>query len=251
MDNNFIPVADFVEPPKEARPYKLTVFRIDGSQETLTIKGPVQIADTVLAVKVEIPDFQSQLWAEFREKSGYQSNGWKLGAAEAFDFLAEKGLLKCDPASEQKDWLEKELDLIGRTCQVPRGYRQDIKWWFHNPDKSPEVPFDIKNQILTVKPVGHAGRVVCLPTGHTVAYSYARALYRILCGEEPYDYHVNQKRIKVREYLGHKRWSDVRTQPWSMSNGIMRLGCQRIPARAIIQLARREGWDGEIIAKYL
>ena len=250
--SNFIPVSEFVEPDKHQRPYKLTVFRNDGSTETIEVNHGISLVANVLAVKVEIQSAAQRYMSQFLEKTSLYGHH-RTGAQRMLNWLDEQGLLldnTAKPDVGDEDWLDVELDLIRCRYNVPRTFREDIRRWLADPDKFPELPFDIGNSILTVKVVP-GGRVVCLPTGHTVAYTYARALYRILCGTDPYDYHVNQNFIEVREYYGNKRWSSTKRKAWSMKNGELKIGCQTIPASAIESLARREGWDGKILNKYL
>lgn len=257
MSDNFIPIQEFLDnPPQEPdMPYKLTVFRMDGTQNEFFIdRGTKLSLAGVLAVKVKIESQAQRLLNRFFDEA--KSNGEHLlidqsSGARIFAKWAEaKGLFKGGAEDKDSDWLSKELNRISTLRKVPYSYRKDVTNWYENPEKYPEVPFDIGNSILTVKPVC-GGRVVVLPTGHTIAYTYARALFSILSGKDPYDYHVNQRNLDAREYTGRKRWSDVRRMKWSMTNGTLVVGCQRIPARAIEQLARREGWSGSIIAKYL
>ena len=254
--SKFVPISEY-QPPKYF-PANLTFIHSDGNFERVTFRGPedrVSFKEMPVAVKVEQASIGERVMNAFAASpEGRSIYGPQIDGIAKFAQWAEKeGYLVPLDEEEDPDFISKKVREIRHATakSLPTNLEQDVRNWFTNPEKYPEVPVDIGNRILTVKPLGNGCRVVCLPTGHTIAYTYARALFRILCGEEPYDYHVNQSSVKVREYYGNNQWSSVRWRNWSMKNGTLRLGCQRIPASAIRDLARREGWGGKIRNKYL
>tara|TARA_Y100001001_G_scaffold164642_1_gene197772 strand:- start:3347 stop:4111 length:765 start_codon:yes stop_codon:yes gene_type:complete len=249
----FVPLADYV--PPQNFPAKLTAILPDGSFEDFTLLtryDQYSFSGPVIAIRVEEPHLGQRMLNAFAEsEAGRTIYGPQIDAVAKFaKWAADRGYLQ-EPCEEEADPLKKELVRIHREYRrLPRTADTDIRNWFEKPDRYPEVPFNIGNSILTVKEVS-CGKVIVCPNGHTLAYSYARALYGILCGREPFDHRVNSRSVKARPFYGRDNWGNPRATRWSMKHGVLSVGCQRIPVHAIRQLARREGWDGEILNKYL
>lgn len=253
--SKFVPLGQYKAP--KFFPVKVTAILSDGSFEDCTMMhsgDDLQFSGEPVAIKVEQTSIDQRVLNAFAASpEGQTLWGAQIhGVSKFAKWAAEQGYLSDEKDVEGEDtYLDKEIAYITQKySNLPYSAAKDIRNWFENPDKYPEVQFDIRNELLTVKYVA-CGRVIVLPTGHTLAYSYARGLYGILCGQQPYDHHIHARSIKAREYYGRNSWDSPRRHTWSMRQGMLLIGCQRIPARAIQQLALREGWSGKILSKYL
>ena len=215
-------------------PYTITMLTESGDLKTQTISkhGDLDLRKAA-SVKVHKPERTHAIATEVVEHFGVYNPEKLKTVHRIVEFLDERGYLKVD-GQPQKEWLDQKMDELGiKYTNVRKGIRN----WFYDPDNYPEVNYDLDNKILTVKPVP-GGRVVVAPSGHTIAYSAAKEIYWAMIGSGmPYsDYPV------VGEYVGGQIRHN-RNHRLDVTKTGVGIGCQRVPRKAIEELAEREGWS--------
>lgn len=221
-------------------PYTITMMMEDGTfkEQTIRTRRDIDLRKAV-AVKLHKPSAIEVLAATTAAELGITNADRIVGLKTVLYHLLDKGLLKVDgqpSAPAGPDWLDRKMDQLG---VFMRTNRKAVRDWFENPAKYPECPYDLQNAILTVKPSGN-GRVVVLPTGHTIAYTTAREIYWKMLG---YNTGYCETRPTVGEYLGRR--SGIRytsTHRLTVDKNGASVGCQFVPREAIVELAQREGW---------
>lgn len=214
-------------------PFDITTLEEDGSLKTRKIRSRYELdLRSAVSVKIHKPDPVAFLMQTVRQETGVS----EATLTEVFRSLEKhKALVLPDAKVETKDWLDQKMNSLKIRYD---NQRKNLRNWFENPDQFPEVNFDFKNAILTVKEVV-GGRVVVTPTGHTIAYSKAKDIYKEMQAGGSYSSY-NGQRVSVGEYVG-SRIIHRKYRLTINSTGVS-VGCQTVPREAIIELAQREGW---------
>lgn len=230
MSNEYQKVTDSLLKSLEF-PLRADFFLTDGSFVNSTVHFPEQIDEKVVAMRVVEISFKEKLALELSKETP-TSYGT---AMTIIDYLEAGGYLKVD-GQPFKDWLDEKLDSLNINYGPTR---KSIRNWFEDPEKCREAPALKANEILAVKQVP-GGRVVVSPAGHTLAYSMAKRIYMEMQGkvlENPVPVHV-----AAREYYGGRVGRMGHFLVSHQYSGV-RIGCQKIPRQAILDLAEREGWN--------
>lgn len=223
----------------DSTPYTVTVMTEDGTLREIYVNRFDLDLRKVVALKVHKPSETDLLVQKYVAETD-TSPKYARVLTEFHEWLQGRDEKVNGKPEPEKDWLERKLDILGYWSKHDR---MCIRRWFENPDRYPDVPFNLENKILTVKTVP-GGRVVVSPVGHTVAYSYVKEVWHYLCDQA---YQPKPVRVSVREYCGRGRnMSPNRTVRLKIGRDNIEVGCQKIPMQALIDLAEREGWTGTI-----
>lgn len=215
-------------------PYTITMLMEDGSFQERKINSRYDLdLRQAISVKVHKPDPVAFLMQTVKQETGVSD----ATLTEVFRSLQRhKALVLPETKVDTKDWLDQKLDELKIRYN---NQREAIRNWFNDPEKYPEVNFDINNRIITVKPVA-GGRVIVLPTGHTIAYSKAKNIYAEMMGRDSYGGGYNGRRVQVGEYF--RGMVSYRKYCLTINSKGVTVGCQTVPRQAILDLAEREGW---------
>lgn len=227
-------------------PCTVTVLETNGSFQSFEIaylRQAMEFSPNIVALKFHKPDpiiARAQVIAKaIQMDSANTREVIRKTLAYLRDESSEKVNVNLLDHGGRTEWLSEQLDLLGIYNTTDR---KGIKNWFHSPADYPTTPYLKNNEILTSKSVC-GGRVVVLPSGHTISFTKARQIWNEMRGKDicnTYGYNINGCKINVGEYSGGRiTYSNHRCV---ITQTDVSIGCQKVSRKAIEAFAKLEGW---------
>jgi len=227
-------------------PAKAQILKPDGTFEDVTLGSPADFIvnhGEAVAIKFIRPDPVTEKVNEVAKALGLPNSG--LGGKiirGVVEYMLKDEQPKVDvnlPAksrADEHDWLMTKLDKMGYNKTRDR---VAIANWYFEPATHKTAPLD-RNSILTVKKLGDYGRVVVLPSGHTIAYMIAQKIWWFMNDQNlPHNF----SRTTVGEYINGYSGISHERRSLDINQYRVKVGCQTVDRDVIAEFAQRQGWS--------
>lgn len=233
----FQPFYGITYPPM---PFKVDLLESDGSIVTLHVhdaKERQTLPWNYVAARFIEPAANEQLLVEFEKHTASSITGAARNTALALvDFVLQRQpKVDSQPLDPRQVYLERKLNEL----DLNRTERALVSRWFNEPDAMKYVTCLTGNPILTSKQVP-GGRVVVLPSGHTIAYSKAQQIWNCMKYSDGRWYHNSKVTVGECGRGGVIRHTD--RYKLNVTRHMATIGCQTVRFNVIDEFARMEGW---------
>jgi hypothetical protein len=231
--NVFQPMGNIAWPPF---PVKAQILKPDGSFHDVTLMYARDLVaeGEAVAIKFIRPDPVTEKTDELMKTLDYTSLGVRVVIERVVAYmLKDQEKVDVNLTTEQK-WLNTKLDKMGYHSKKTR---QAIYDWYFDPANHPSAPME-NNSLLTVKPVS-GGRVIVLPSGHTISYTMAQKIWWSMNGADFGSF----RDTTVGEF--NARYNRIRhtsTHRVDVNKYRVKVGCQTVDRGVIAEFAQRQGW---------